>query len=58
MCEKSSVLKLYHQDFLVCLEGPGDDLIKGTGARDFTALFFSSKVSILGSDSYPKFFQI
>jgi hypothetical protein len=30
---------------------------KGTVARDFTALFLSSKVSILGPDSYPKFFS-
>jgi hypothetical protein len=30
---------------------------KGTVARDFTALVFSSKVSILGPDSYPKFFS-
>jgi hypothetical protein len=29
--------------------------LKGIVARDFTALVFSSKVSILGPDSYPKF---
>jgi hypothetical protein len=33
--------------------------IKVTVARDFTALvFYISKVSILGPDSYPNFFQI
>ncbi len=31
--------------------------VKGTVARDFTARFFSSKVSILGPDSYPNFFS-
>ncbi len=30
-------------------------LLTGTVARNFTALVFSSKVSILGPDSYPKF---
>jgi hypothetical protein len=31
--------------------------LKGTVARDFTTLVCSSKVSILGPDSYPKFFS-
>ncbi len=30
---------------------------KGTVARDFTGLFFSSKVYILGPDSYTKLFS-
>jgi hypothetical protein len=33
-------------------------VLKGTVARDFTAPVFSSKVSILGPDSYPNFLSI